>query len=70
LTDASTLVDVLESIKLFRALVLDYPHLLETFPARVCTDMEKTHLAKGTLPDDTMEIKVVEVDLTVKVYWF
>jgi hypothetical protein len=32
--------------------------------------MEKTHLAEGTLPNHTMEIKVVEVDLTVKVYWF
>jgi hypothetical protein len=37
--------------------------------ARMCTEMEKTHLAKGTLPDHAVEIKVVEADLSVKVYW-
>ena len=40
------------------------------FQARMCTDTEETRLAKGALPNDSVEIKVVEADLTVEVYWF
>jgi hypothetical protein len=50
--------------------MLDHPDLLDVILARVCTEMERTHLAKGTLPNYTVEIKMVEVDHTVKIYWF
>jgi hypothetical protein len=33
------------------------------------TDMARTDLAKGTLPDDTVEIEVVEADFAVEVNW-
>ena len=69
LFDALGLVDVLEGVKLLRPLVLDDSDLLST-----CKDADRgngrvasTHLAESALPDSTMEVKVVEIDLAVKV---
>jgi hypothetical protein len=59
------LVDAFESVEHVRALMFDYLHLLNvisgTDVSRLhlwVTDTEKTHLAKGALPNDSVEIKV------------
>ena len=70
LFDALRLVDVLEGVKLLRPLMLDDSDLLST-----CKDAERgngrvwsTYLAESALPDGSMEVEVIEVDLAVKVY--
>jgi hypothetical protein len=70
-TDTSILVDVFESVEHVRALVFDYLHLLDVNFWHGCVTVQiRTHLANGTFPDDSVEIKVIQADLAFKVYWF
>ena len=68
LSDAACFVDVLESIKLFRPLILDNSDLQEWS----CQQQEtrrhrKPYLAKSTFSNSSMEVEVVEGNFGVEI---
>jgi hypothetical protein len=71
LLDTPSLVDILEGVQFLGSLVLNNANL-----GTVISAIEKrerlwgTDLAEGTLAHCAVEVEVVEVDLTLEIYWF
>lgn len=73
LSQATGFVDILEGIKLFGALVLDDPHLdryILIYDVRIAHMLEETHLAKSSLSNCSVKVKMVKRNFTVKVNGF